>query len=61
MSGSAAECGLWPSQMACHPRSAASLALLSASIASTMRPRTSSMRMPLHRSLSYSNHFGWYW
>eukprot|EP00969_Alexandrium_andersonii_P326529 14427441-Alexandrium_andersonii.AAC.1 len=59
-SGSAAEWGLCPSQMACQPRLAAALAPGSASIASAMRPRTSSTWTPLHRSLSYSSHLGWY-
>eukprot|EP00969_Alexandrium_andersonii_P242943 10732119-Alexandrium_andersonii.AAC.1 len=61
MSGSAAERGVYPSQMACQPRLAASLALGSAWMAAGTRPRTSSGQMPLHFSLSYSSSLGWYW
>eukprot|EP00969_Alexandrium_andersonii_P051939 2281134-Alexandrium_andersonii.AAC.1 len=46
MSGSDLEWGLWPSQMACHPRLAASLASPSACMALAMRSRTSSISTP---------------
>eukprot|EP00969_Alexandrium_andersonii_P145132 6417308-Alexandrium_andersonii.AAC.1 len=58
MSGSDMEWGLWPSQMACHPRLAASLAWSSAWIASAIRPCTSSMCTPLQRSLRTATTWG---